>query len=310
MIIKYNSSNCEMASLGNIGWGGATDLALTPSGKLYGTNFDVLLEIDTVDATTTFIAYLFGGLSSGINNLTALNDDFLLAISDTELYRINTSNGDKVLIGSDPLLSQVSGDLTFYKGYFYFTKIGKELARLKINHSMTELISVESVGIMNTELDFAWGLITIGSSDCTSDNLKLIVFESGMIYEVNPENAHCTVYCDSFYNTSLTGAASKTESSFQIATSEVIMSNVFTPNGDGINDFLNPTSIVNTSEFAISIMNRWGNIVFESSDPDFMWNGTSKNSEECSDGVYFYRINYSDMCGEKYKLDGSFTLIR
>lgn len=271
----------------------------------------MLFEIDTVDlTTTTFIAYLFSSASSGINNLTALNDEFLLAISDTELYKIAISNGEKTVIGSDPIFYGIGGDLTFYKGYFYFSKGYRELARFKINHSMTELISVESVGIMNTLVDQVWGLTTIGSSDCTNDNLKLLAFENGRMYEVNPENAFCTLYCDSIANMPVSGAASITETSNQIALPEVYMSNVFSPNDDGVNDFFNAKSIVNTKEFEISIINRWGSILFESTDSDFKWDGISKNNDECSDGVYFYIINYSDMCGRKYKLDGSFTLIR
>ena len=39
----------------------------------------------------------------------------------------------------------------------------------------------------------------------------------------------------------------------------------------------------------MSIYNRWGGLVFETTDPDIMWDGidiTSKN--DCTDGVYFY----------------------
>ncbi len=68
--------------------------------------------------------------------------------------------------------------------------------------------------------------------------------------------------------------------------------NVFTPNGDGMNDqfapFL-PIAYVDSVEF--KVFNRWGNIVFETSNPLINWKGDNKDSGELvSDGVYYYTI--------------------
>ncbi len=41
----------------------------------------------------------------------------------------------------------------------------------------------------------------------------------------------------------------------------------------------------------ITIYNRWGNLIFESNDPDILWTGDNKDSGELvSDGVYYYTI--------------------
>jgi gliding motility-associated-like protein len=63
---------------------------------------------------------------------------------------------------------------------------------------------------------------------------------------------------------------------------EHLIPNVFTPNGDGNNDvWICYTS--NKSE--LSILNRWGEVVYSSSGYSFSWNG-----EDLSIGVYYYRL--------------------
>lgn len=62
--------------------------------------------------------------------------------------------------------------------------------------------------------------------------------------------------------------------------------NVFTPDGDGINDLF--TADLPATEGSVSVLNRWGQTVFTSELP-FAWDGTS-NGAPCSEGVYFYLI--------------------
>jgi gliding motility-associated-like protein len=79
--------------------------------------------------------------------------------------------------------------------------------------------------------------------------------------------------------------------------------NVFTPNGDGINDyFIFDNSLVQAKN--LTILNRWGKIVFQS-DNSFVWNGTY-NELECTNGVYYYIIETEN----DIKLNGFLTLMR
>lgn len=67
--------------------------------------------------------------------------------------------------------------------------------------------------------------------------------------------------------------------------------NVFTPNGDGQNDLFVPFPYKFVESIDIQIFNRWGAIVFQTSDPDINWDGTHKDTgEPCSDGVYYYAV--------------------
>lgn len=65
--------------------------------------------------------------------------------------------------------------------------------------------------------------------------------------------------------------------------------NVFTPNADGFNDYLVPFPYTSVERIDLTIFNRWGTVVFETSDPQINWDGKNKDTDqECSEGVYFY----------------------
>lgn len=85
--------------------------------------------------------------------------------------------------------------------------------------------------------------------------------------------------------------------------------NVFTPNGDEINDVLEinlPSSFENPY---FVVLNRWGQIVFESSDPDIIWDGTN-NSNNCVDGTYFWVLSYFHKKQGEMTKHGVLTLVR
>jgi gliding motility-associated-like protein len=65
--------------------------------------------------------------------------------------------------------------------------------------------------------------------------------------------------------------------------------NVFSPNGDDLNDLFIPFKYRYVESIDMKIYNRWGGLVFETQDPDVLWNGLNKDSGEiCTDGVYYY----------------------
>lgn len=65
--------------------------------------------------------------------------------------------------------------------------------------------------------------------------------------------------------------------------------NVFTPNGDALNELYHPLPYKFVEKIKIQIYNRWGGLVFESEDPDINWNGKDMYSDKLvSDGVYYY----------------------
>ncbi len=65
--------------------------------------------------------------------------------------------------------------------------------------------------------------------------------------------------------------------------------NTFSPNNDGINDFFKPYPFKGVSKVDIKIYSRWGNLVFQTDDPQIMWDGRNmKTKQIVSSGVYYY----------------------
>ncbi|MGP8215653.1 MAG: choice-of-anchor L domain-containing protein [Bacteroidia bacterium] len=89
----------------------------------------------------------------------------------------------------------------------------------------------------------------------------------------------------------------------------IYVPNVFTPNGDGINDVFHITA-GGMQTYYIEIFNRWGEKVFEADSPNIDWTGRSMSGIEESDGTYYYIIKATDYKNKKYNLDGYLQLIR
>lgn len=90
--------------------------------------------------------------------------------------------------------------------------------------------------------------------------------------------------------------------------------NTFTPNNDGVNDTwqfsLGDGAVLN----GLSIYNRWGNLIHSSSTSSnnntVLWDGRTTSGEPCSEGVYFYVLNYTDAKGEQQNKTGYISLFR
>jgi gliding motility-associated-like protein len=71
--------------------------------------------------------------------------------------------------------------------------------------------------------------------------------------------------------------------------SNYILPNVFSPNGDGVNDIYQPLRTSYVEKVEMKIFNRWGLQVFETEDPDINWDGKITGTNTLvSPGVYYY----------------------
>lgn len=84
--------------------------------------------------------------------------------------------------------------------------------------------------------------------------------------------------------------------------------NVFTPNGDGRNDYF----VINAEgldKYSIIIYDRWGKIMFSSTDFLNYWNGKTQTGVNVPEGVYYYIIT-SSCHGNNYNKQGFVQVIR
>ena len=91
--------------------------------------------------------------------------------------------------------------------------------------------------------------------------------------------------------------------------SSIIIPNVFTPNGDGSNDFFSVFG-ENLVEVKGEIFNRWGQKMFAWDNVNGKWDGRTLSGNEVPDGTYFYIIEAKGVDGKEYFEKGTLSLIR
>lgn len=88
--------------------------------------------------------------------------------------------------------------------------------------------------------------------------------------------------------------------------------NVFTPNGDGLNDYFFPRQYLSRglTEFKMNIYNRWGQLIFETTNLQGSgWDGKFNNMEQPV-GVYVYFVEVLFKDGQKETRTGNVTLLK
>lgn len=88
---------------------------------------------------------------------------------------------------------------------------------------------------------------------------------------------------------------------------DVFIPNAFTPNGDLINEVFIPMGY-GISEIKLTIFDRWGSVIFKSTEDQIGWDGKEKG-RLCEQGVYIYQAEITAMSGAKLKKTGHVTLL-
>ena len=88
--------------------------------------------------------------------------------------------------------------------------------------------------------------------------------------------------------------------------------NTFTPNGDEFNTTWGPVfdGPFDYTDFNLIVMNRWGNLIWQSNDATAKWDGTF-NGKMVPDGVYIWYINFGILnSDERIIIHGHVTILR
>jgi gliding motility-associated-like protein len=127
-----------------------------------------------------------------------------------------------------------------------------------------------------------------------STDSSYTVTEAG-IYYVNVRNA-CGEVWDS------------TEVFYEDCEQIIWVPNAFTPNGDHLNDEFLPY-VENVSYYHLYIFNRWGELIFETTDYQKGWDGTYRGKDAPQDS-YIWRIDYKNLSGKYFNQYGFVILFR
>lgn len=131
----------------------------------------------------------------------------------------------------------------------------------------------------------------------TGDTLPFIIVDEEGLYSLEISN-ECL-----FINDTISVSINP-----ECPVSPIVVPNVFSPNNDYYNDYLEvkiPDNQISFSEISMKIYNRWGNIVYSSNPITNPWDGKLK-SKDLSPGVYFWTLNIDD----KISKNGFVHLVR
>lgn len=94
-----------------------------------------------------------------------------------------------------------------------------------------------------------------------------------------------------------------------LAYSSMVFPNIITPgSGDTLNNYLEFASR-KIDAFQCKVYDRWGKLMFESTDPSMKWDATL-NGKPCADGNYFYYVKATGRDNKEYDYHGSLQIIR
>ncbi len=94
--------------------------------------------------------------------------------------------------------------------------------------------------------------------------------------------------------------------------SSIVIPNIFTPNGDGVNDVFVLQRSTNLTSITAEIYDRWGHKVYElkTEKGQLAWDGKTMYGKDAPDGTYFFIIKATGSDGASYDQKGTITLTR
>lgn len=256
---------------------------------LSGTGF----VFNSASPATAF-AWNFGDPGSGVNNISASSGPthtFTSAGNYTVTVTVTSSCGTftvsrQVAVINCPPPQQCSGSISFSN-----TCLSEETI-LRVNSAYT----VNSV-------NWLFGDSSSGSFNNSSLLQPAHIFSAAGVFSVRAiVNFNCGM--DTLFgNVTITSC----DSAFNNCS--LYIPNVFTPNGDKLNDAFYTFSECQPSSYELIIFNRWGQEIFKTTEITEPWNGTYKGAG-CSDGVYAYLINCRFAGQEVKRFYGHVTLLK
>lgn len=89
----------------------------------------------------------------------------------------------------------------------------------------------------------------------------------------------------------------------------VYIPTAFSPNRDGVNDLFRVKVNDAVTAFRLAVYGRWGNLFFETNNPDEGWNGAQKGIDLPA-GSYLWLVTYNNSKGQPVKQQGTLVLVR
>ncbi len=138
--------------------------------------------------------------------------------------------------------------------------------------------------------------------------------DGGVSNEENPQHTYTAIgkYPVDFITESEYGCMDTATMEIEIVPFNVFTPNAFRPDSEiPENREFMPVGVgINPEVFQFRVYNRWGEMVFESENPEIKWDGTTKNSRPAPAGNYIWKADFEDIQGFSHTMKGQVLLIR
>jgi gliding motility-associated-like protein len=105
------------------------------------------------------------------------------------------------------------------------------------------------------------------------------------------------------------GCVDSTKRVIEVLGHTIYAPNAFSPNNDGVNDGFR-AYVRGAVAYTIMVLDRWGNVVFSTTNQEEVWRGILSNGNQAKSDVYSYRIELQEIKGVWHKYIGRVTLVR
>ena len=172
--------------------------------------------------------------------------------------------------------------------------------------------SFTTTAISGQEYDISQANFNFTNTSQFADNYLWLFGDGGTSTEIDPIHSYTNV---GTYTVTLVASNEYCTDTFTFSTivvvswNDIVFPTGFSPNEDGKNDFFKELFNKGVVTLNYKIYNRWGGLVFETSDPKGVWNG-KLNGEDCEVGVYIWEANATMLNGNNLFKKGNVTLLR
>ena len=171
-----------------------------------------------------------------------------------------------------------------------------------IDYLPLEIVTEDSINVCveSGDIGLLWSTVTNGALPYTYTWTPDYSFPNNDTIFVDPANLSPNL---NLFTLNVLDQCNKTIQSTQIEVYNqcpLTVPNFFSPNNDDINEFFIISNLDSYDRVALSVLNRWGNLIYENPNYQNDWSGTTTNNQKVTEGVYFYTVEANS---EKYTYD-------
>jgi len=269
----------------------------------YSIAFDI---VDQAVSNTFDITFSWQTTSQNFSNINLLRDGSIL-----QSFNVEQSSGETINFNNCTGL-----------GEFSMTSIINGVTSTSINRTPFETSpptltapsqpSVELAGstieLNFPSTDFPLGEYVLYRKDITDDFNEIFSTSANSHTDTTIPGGTAQVCYKLAYRDECGNISELSDEVCIVLSSSLSIPNAFSPNGDGINDVFKINDGIYPN-FSFMIFNRWGSLIFNTTDPSLGWDG-SYEGQPANGGTYHYQISFQNADNLRITKTGSFVLIR